>query len=348
MPIRHALKRALRGLYARALFHTGAHALVDRIMPRRLLVLAGHCVAEAGNAPLGPNMRIGAAELERILAWFARRYEVLELRRALERLAEPGKRSLVALTMDDGYRDNLTQLLPLLQRLKLSATIYLESAPLDERRLNWTHKYFWLQERIGLERLTALYLERAADSRTKELLRPGLSAYHHKRILKYEAPAPERTRIIDELFRLEGGDERALCDQLYLTWQDVRELDRAGVEIGAHTVHHEILARLEPAAAAREVGDSKDALERTLGRPVTSFAYPFGRRWDYHAAAKQSARDSGFTSATTTHAGTNNPSTDRYELKRVMIDEHTQLHLLVAEACGGFDLLRGFGLDLAE
>ncbi len=348
MAIRHQLKRALRELYARCLYHSGAHALLDRLMPRRLLVLAGHCVASAANAPLGPNMRIGAAELEALLAWFAKRYEVLDVGRALERLGQPGRRSLVALTMDDGYKDNRAQLLPILERLGLSATLYLESAPLDLRQVNWTHKFFWVLERTGTRRFAELYAARAGDERTRRLLAGELSSYQLKRVLKYEAAPAERTRLVDELFREQGGDERALCEQLYLTWDEVRELDRAGVEIGAHTVRHEILARLAPEEAEREIAGSKAALERGLGHPVRSFAYPFGRRWDYHAAAKESARRSGFASATTTHAGTNRADSDRYELRRVMIDEHTRLHLLAAEACGGFDLLRRFGIELGE
>jgi len=344
---KHQLKLFLREAYARCLFHSGAHALLDRLMPRRLLILAGHCVATPANAALGPQMRIGAPELERILAWFAKRYEVLEVGRALERLAQPGKQSLVALSMDDGYKDNRTELLPLLARLRLSATIYLESAPLDERRVNWTHKFFWTLERAGPETFVEAYLARAKDERTRTLLAAQRSSYQLKRVLKYEAPLAERMRIVDELFRAAGGDERALCDQLYLSWDEVRELDRAGIELGAHTVSHEILARLEPVAAAREIRDSKASLERGLGHPVRSFAYPFGRRWDYSPAAKEAVRASGLASATCTHAGTNGAAADRFELKRVMIDEETRLHLLVAEACGGFDLLRRLGLDLA-
>jgi peptidoglycan/xylan/chitin deacetylase (PgdA/CDA1 family) len=341
--IRHQLKQVLRECYARCLYHSGAHRLLDRLMPRRLLVLAGHCVATPENASLGPNMRIGAAKLERILSWFAARYEVLDLGRALERLEQPGRRSLVALTMDDGYRDNRTQLLPLLQRLKLSATVYLESAPLEERRPNWTHKFAWTLERTGAERYAQLFTERSGLA-----LGANLSAYQLKRALKYEAPVALRTRIVDELFREQGGDERALCEQLYLDWSQVRELDRAGIEIGAHTHSHEILARLEPSEARREIAGSKEHLERGLGHPLKSFAYPFGRRWDYHAAAKDGAREAGFASATTTHAGTNRAGADRYELRRVMIAEDTRLYRLVAEACGGFDLLRRFGIELGE
>lgn len=348
MPIRHTLKRVCRELYARALFHTGAHALVDRLQPRRLTILAGHCVSAPSNAGLTGEMKIRAADLERILSWLARRYEVLPIGPALERLEQPGRRSLVVLTMDDGYKDNRTHLLPILMRLRLSATLYLESAPLDERRVNWTHKYFWVLERTGTQRFAELYRERARDERTRQALGAPLSDYQLKRVLKYEAPVEERTRLVDEIFREQGGDERALCEQLYLTWEDVRELDRAGIEIGAHSVRHEILARLEPAEAAREIEGSKLALERGLGHALRSFAYPFGRRWDYHAAAKESARRAGFASATTTHAGTVRAESDRFELPRVTIDEGAKLHRLVAEACGGFDLLRRFGIELGE
>ncbi len=343
MDIRHQLKKIVREVYARLLFHSGAHRLLDRCMPRRLLVLAGHCVSTPDNAQLGPNMRIDAAELERILAWFARRYEVLDVHRALERLEQPGRKSLVALTLDDGYKDNRTQLLPLLQRLGLSATLYLESAPLEERRLNWTHKLGWTLARCGVARFAGLYRERGGQA-----LDAQLSAYALKRVLKYEAPIEQRTRIVDELFRELGGDERALCEQLYLDWDEVRELDRAGIEIGAHTHSHEILARLEPEEARLEIARSKELLERGLGHPVRSFAYPFGRRWDYHAAALEGVRSAGFASASTTHAGTNRAGGPRYELRRVMIDERTRLYRLVAEACGGFDLLRRFGVELGE
>jgi len=341
--IRHQLKQVLRELYARLVFHSGAHRLLDRWMPRRLLVLAGHCVATPENAELGPDMRIEAAELERILAWFARRYDVLPLGRALERLEQPGRRSLVALTMDDGYKDNRTALLPLLERLQLSATLYLESAPLAERRLNWTHKYSWTIARTGPARFAELYGERSGKT-----LAAGLSAYQLKRTLKYEVPVEERTRIVDELFREQGGDERALCERLYLDWEEVRELDRAGIEIGAHTHSHDILARLEPAQAARDIERSKQVLEHGLGHPVPSFAYPFGRRWDFNAATAEGVRAAGFASATSTVAGTNGIPLERYGLRRVMISERTRLPRLVAEACGGFDLLRRCGIDLGE
>lgn len=340
--MRHRLKLWLRNAYARVLFHTGLHALVDRAMPRRLLILAGHCVTAPSNARLPKDMKIAGEKLERILSWLARRYEVTTVGSAWRRLRESGKRSLVALSMDDGYRDNRSHLLPLLGKVGVPATVYLESAPLDGRSLNWSHKFFWVLDRIGLDelrrRLTAAGLAVGTPA----------TGYHLKRALKYDVDPAARNRAIEALFAELRGDETALCDELYMTWDDARALRDAGVELGGHTVHHEILSRLDANAAAAEVREGRDATRRALGIEGESFAYPFGRRWDYDAKSKDAARTAGFASAATTHAGTNDARTDPYELKRVMIDEDAELHLLAAEACGGFDLLRRVGLDLSE
>ncbi len=168
-------------------------------------------------------------------------------------------------------------------------------------------------------------------------------------MLKYEAPAEQRTRIVDELFREQGGDERALCDQLYLDWDEVRELDRAGIEIGAHTHSHEILARLEPEEARREIARSKAAARARPGpsRARASLIRSGGAGTTTRPSL-EGVRSAGFASASTTHAGTNRAGGPRYELRRVMIDENTRLYRLVAEACGGFDLLRRFGVELGE
>lgn len=353
MSLKHRIKVALRESWSRALFHSGAWRVVDRIMPRRLTILAGHCVSAPSNTRLPKDMKIAPEKLEHLLATLGSRFELARMDVAWRRMSEPGAKSVVALTMDDGYRDNRTHLVPLLARVRAGATVYLETDALERRTVNWSHRFFWVLEKLAPLEFVERYAARAADARTKELLRELVSSgratsYHLKRVLKYDAPAAERTRVVGELFSELGGDERALCDELYMTWDDARALDAAGVELGGHTVHHEILSRLDDAGKRAEIGGCRATLEQRLGARSASFAYPFGRRWDYDAGAKQAAKEAGFATATTTHAGTNSKSSDAYELKRLMIDEDVKLHVVVTEACGGFDLLRRIGLDLSE
>ncbi len=351
--LKHKLKRILRECWARLLTHSGLHLLVDRLMPRRMLILGGHCVEHAEcNASLPSDMKISRARLAAILARLGRRYDLTTVGAGLQSLGSGRGRSLVALTMDDGYRDNVQVLLPLLEELGASATIFIESAALDERRVNWTHKYFWLLDRME----PGVFAAEFAASCTDEPLGAQLvqaaggerATYQMKRALKYDADQEQRDRVLDELFVARGGDEGALCERLYLTWEDARVLHGAGIEIGGHTVTHPVLAGLDPERQAAELVGSRQALERGLGVQVRAMAYPFGRRWDFDDNAVVAVAAAGYTCSVTTHAGTVGPDSDPFQLKRWMVVEGTGMHLLVAEACGGFDLLRRLGLDLSE
>lgn len=357
MGAKHKLKGVLRELYARTLFHTGLHAVLNALMPRRLTILAGHCVKpSSGPWPAGEHlpadMSISERKLEHLLRWFGRRYELVSIRDGVERLSSKDKRSLLALSMDDGYRDNARVLGPLLKRVGANATIFLETRPLDSRKVNWSHKYFWILARHGHEEFVASFGKHSGANTVFHALNQivaegrGNELYHLKRILKYECDPIERDRVIDLVFRDFGGDETALCEQLYMSWDEARELARAGVELGGHTVSHHILSKLDAAAQEREIEDGVASMRRELGGEFPTFAYPWGRRWDFDERTKTAVKKSGFKWAVTMHSGINRPDTERSELRRLAIDDSAQLHLLATEACGGFELLRKVGLDL--
>lgn len=357
MSFKHSLKLRLREAYARLLFHTGLHGLVNRLSPRRMTVLFGHCIEDdAVNGFLPRDMTMREETLRRTLGWFGSHGYVLtnvgDGMRALERGSGP---SLVALSMDDGYKDNRTRLLPVLNELGASATVFLESRPLDEQRVNWTHKLHWIVKDGGESEFARALAERSSRAQDAERIRtaiegdPARLVYRVKRALKYDTDPEDRDRVIDELFVEAGGDEAALCRALYMDWDDARALRDGGVELGGHTVNHVILSRLDLDGARVEIGHCRERMVTELGEGAgRTFAYPFGRRWDYHADAKRAVRDSGFELAVNTHAGTNGRGADELELRRLPVDDATSLHLLVAEACGGFDLLRRVGIELGE
>lgn len=358
MALKHQLKMGLREIYARTLFHTGLWALVDRLMPPRLTILAGHCVAPGASlvdGHLPADMQISEARLERILGWFSKRFDLTTVGEGWSRVRS-GKlsRSLVALSMDDGYRDNRRVMLPLLQRVGAPATVYLESRPLDERRVNWSHKYFWLLSRMDFAALAARYAQLSKDQKAVRRIDELLAQQHEdpryqvKRALKYDADPADRDAVIDSIFAEVGGDERALCDELYMNWDEARELAAAGVELGGHTVNHVILSRCDRVHAQREIVDGVASMTRELKRSTPSFAYPWGRRWDFNKETAAIVEAAGFESAVTMHAGVNLPTTRPTDLKRLAIADDAKLHLLATEACGGFELLRKFGLDLSE
>lgn len=354
---KHRLKRVLRDLYSRVLFHSGAWRLVDRLVEPRLLILAGHCVEdESVNGGLPPDMKIGSARLERVLTVLGGHFDLVTVGEGVRRLREGARRSMVALSMDDGYRDNATVLPDILERTGGSATVYLESRPLLERRVNWSHKWFWLLENLGPEVATRQFMTHSRHEPTLERLRrlleevPGDLAYQAKRVLKYEAAVEDRDAALDRLFADRGGDESALCERIYMSLEEARSLaSNPRFELGGHTVEHHALATLAPDHAAEEVSSGRAACVEALGEEAgRSFAYPYGRRWDWNDDSVEAVRAAGFLSAVTTHAAANRRGDDPYSLGRWMIDDGTPLHLLVTEAAGGFDWLRRRGLDLVE
>ena len=93
---------------------------------------------------------------------------------------------------------------------------------------------------------------------------------------------------------------RRLGEGGFLSHDQVRKLDDAGMDVGAHTRHHVNLPGLPAAQLADEVAGSKRDLERILHHRVYWFAYPFGT---HDAAAEDAVQKAGFLVATTTQGG---------------------------------------------
>lgn len=354
MGVLHTLKRVAREVYARVLWHTGLARLVSRLQAPRLLVLYGHCVAdEVVNGALAPEMKLSEGRLEHLLRELGRRFDLVTIGEGMRRLKSgEATRGMVALSMDDGYRDNLTRLVPLLERVGGSATVFLEAGPVVLRRLGWLHTFEWLVAKLGhaplRERLVTLA---EFDPNGVAHVRAAKDANGLKRALKYHLRPDIRDGALAALARQEGAEVGALVERLYLDASGARALVASGrVEPGGHTVEHPVLSTLPAAAQAREVAEGKALVEGALGggAPLETFAYPYGRRWDFDDASAHAVAEAGFRHAVTTHAGVNTRATDPYRLRRWPIEEATPLHVLGVEASGGFELLRRIGVDLVE
>ncbi len=342
--LKHRLKTTLLGAWARLAWHTPLGKLVDGRTARRLLILYGHCVDDPSlNGELHADMKIGAGQLEEILKALAKRFDLVTISEGMERLQSgaPG-RSMVALSMDDGYRDNLLRLVPLLESVGAKATVFLEAGAVVERRLPWLHALGWLDGKLGAEPLA----KRLANDlpEVREALLGCASSNRLKRILKYDAEPVARDHVLMELVTEHGGEPREIVDRLYLSLEEARRLAASEcIEIGGHTVNHPVLARLRKADQLAEIAGGAKQLRGALEPAQTGavFAYPYGRAWDFNGGSKEAAAEAAYTYAVTTHDGVNRKGTDPFALKRVPIHGGSKLHRLFAEASGSLELFRG-------
>jgi peptidoglycan/xylan/chitin deacetylase (PgdA/CDA1 family) len=191
----------------------------------------------------------------------------------------------VLITFDDGYRSVLTLAAPILAAHRLPAVVFACSDPIARRRLLW------------FDDLAA---------------REGEAAVEPWKARDYDAwreQCASGTQMVD------GADPRAL-----LTEDEVGELARHSIEIGAHTARHAILSHASAAAQRAEIEESRAALERWSGRAVRAFAYPNGRPGvDYDATTVSLLAELGFDFAFTMRSTFARPGEPPLERSRFLI-----------------------------
>jgi peptidoglycan/xylan/chitin deacetylase (PgdA/CDA1 family) len=129
-------------------------------------------------------------------------------------------------------------------------------------------------------------------------------------------PDDERRRRLTAILHDLAAPELVERRNKMLTWDQVREMTRRGVDFGGHTVTHPYLSRLTPQQAEWEIVECKSRIEMELQAPVAHFAYPNGRDEDFATWNKDVLRAAGYEAAVTTLWGLNHPATDRMELRR--------------------------------
>jgi peptidoglycan/xylan/chitin deacetylase (PgdA/CDA1 family) len=279
-------------------------------LSRRLSILIYHRVV-AEPDPLDPD-QVCAREFDWQLAALGRWFTVLPLREAAARLRGgtlPVRSACV--TFDDGYADNVAVALPILRRRGVHATFFLATSFIDGGRM-WNDSVI---ETIRGARGDALDA-RCTGLDTLSISTIGLRRQAIERVLaalKY-LPSEERQRRVEE-FAAEAS--RSLPSDLMMTAEQVRHLRTSGMEIGAHTVTHPILAQLNPERAKSEIRDSKHRLEAVTGSPVTLFAYPNGKPGrDYRHEHVGMVRELGFEAAVSTAWGVAHAKSDPFQLPR--------------------------------
>ena len=283
----------------------------------RLNVLIFHRVLPEPD-PLFPG-EVDAARFDELLGWVKSWFNVLPLDEAARRLQEgslPARATV--LTFDDGYADNHDVALPLLQKHGLPCSFFVATGFLDGGRM-WNDT---LIEAVRRSALPQLDLRGLADVRGEDLGVQTLGDTPGRRTtlgrligrVKYLPPEP-RQACVDAIA---ARAEVVLPGDLMMTGAQVQALHRAGMQIGAHTVSHPILATLDASQAADEISRSRDRLEALLGEKVGLFAYPNGKPGtDYLPEVHpQLVRELGFDAAVSTAWGASRRGDDVFQIKR--------------------------------
>ena len=285
----------------------------------RLSVLIFHRVLPLSD-PLFPD-EVDARRFDEMCGWVKAWFNVIPLDSAVARLREGSLPERAAcITFDDGYADNYHVALPILQRHGLTATFFIATGFLDGGRM-WND--------------TLIESVRACKLQKLELDSLGLGTHGVATITEKQAAIAALIRQIkyrsveDRVTTTRAIAAQAQVDppnDLMMTSHEVKKMHGAGMQIGAHTVNHPILARLTRDEVFFEIQRSKVTLEGLLGDRVGLFAYPNGKpEEDYTAQSVDVVRELGFDAAVSTRWGSSAHGDDLFQIRRFTPWDRTKL-----------------------
>lgn len=230
-------------------------------------------------------------------------FDIVSLDEVHARLASGAThlRPFAAFTFDDGYRDNKLHAWPVLHKLGVPFTIYVPTDFPDGGGFLW-----WLVLEHVVRVAGSVTLSMNGEVRTFDCRSVAAKDATFDAIYWWMRALPEhRARaVVAELAAGAGVDPAALCRELVMSWDELRELaSDPFVTIGAHTRGHFALAKLTAAESRAEMTESVARIERELGRPCRHFSFPYGDAGSAGEREFAIASELGLATAVTTRKG---------------------------------------------
>jgi peptidoglycan/xylan/chitin deacetylase (PgdA/CDA1 family) len=242
----------------------------------------------------------------------------------------------VAITFDDGYLDCYTRALPILQRHDCKAIFFVATSIISDRKLYWWDRIAYVVKHTQQERLLLRYpipLEIPLDESR------SLTVERLLRLVKRQQLAQpfELEPFLDELTEVAQVPwsrdlERACADRLLMTWDQIRALRRAGMDVQSHTRSHRILQTLSSSELDEELAGSREDLGRELGELPHMIAYPGGNPIAHASPIRSALQMSGYTLGLNNITGPTalNRQVDPFDIRRLAVGRNFSEPLLLS------------------
>jgi peptidoglycan/xylan/chitin deacetylase (PgdA/CDA1 family) len=275
----------MKKLLSKALYYSGMNYFAAAALKHRLYVLNFHSVTEPAHeqelmTELYADLTMTAERFEqRIQYLLAHNHTFITFsdldQKSLAAICKP-----TVLYFDDGFRDNLITVLPILQKYNIRAVFFLTTGLVSRTHLMWSIKHRLFLRSKGQSR--------EAIEREIQWLRNHNSA--------------GRPTELEALYQREGFSSDIATLPIFLSWDDVRQLQRAGMEIGSHSVSHPYLNLIAPETLQAELRDSRQIIAHEVGVAPAALSFPHGR---YTKDVIAAAAAAGYTTLVSAGPGLN-------------------------------------------
>jgi peptidoglycan/xylan/chitin deacetylase (PgdA/CDA1 family) len=261
-------------------------------------------------------------------------FEMATLNSALEFLAGTymPQRDLCLMTFDDGLKEHYTVVTPMLAEHGIQGIFFPITSCTNDSVVASVHMNHFLLAELGINRYRAVftqalrelsldeYAEMPVDCRAARQTYPldNLETAEFKYLVNFLLPAGPRDIVVKSLFAEWIDTERTFASELYLNWDEVREMQGVGMLIGGHTHTHRPLARLDDVELEFDLDRCWSLMSANLEpQSLWPFSYPYGKSDSFNLNVVQKLRHLGFCCALCTETGLNVPGTDIFAIHRV-------------------------------
>jgi peptidoglycan/xylan/chitin deacetylase (PgdA/CDA1 family) len=332
----------MKTLIYRASKWAGAFRMARRATQRGVRILAYHGLALADEGRFRPQLFMEVGAFRQRMEYLVRSgYPVLSLGDAIEGLARDRvPAGATVITFDDGFYSSWKAAVPILEELKLPATIYAttyyctKGTPVFRLAVQYL---FWRTTRTALD-LAGLGLAETGTIRFSDAASADELMWRIIRHAESQMEEHQRVQLSQELGRRLEVDYAEMVQKRILTLmtaEEIQEAARRGLDVELHTHRH--CLPVEPALVCREIDQNRDVLRPLVGYTPRHLCYPSGVHLEEHRPVLEQL---GVLSATTCDPGWNYADTPPLSLRRFLDGNHVPQIVFEAEMCGFSELLR--------
>lgn len=313
--MKHWIKKKCAGFCSNAAFME----LCRFVNRKKLLIVYYHRVVTPQELELvhEKDMCVDVDSFEKQMQFLSKNYTIVSEKEIINGF-EHGNlpRNAVWITFDDGYKDNYLNAFPIFKKYNIPATVFITTGYINGETMPCVDYipqavHMTAMKRItftmdGTEYVFPLHDENA-QKETMYLLWALVmkQGVQHEEILSTLVSACNiRTESIKNVF---------------MNWNEIRELAHNGIFIGCHTSSHKILAQLQENVIMTEISGAKNEIEQRLGTKVFSFAYPGGKKDQYTSACFDILQKLDLKLCVSTVGGMNGWPANNLNLKRMGI-----------------------------
>jgi len=244
---------------------------------------------------------------------------VVELKKIIDEGNKLQKRYAL-ITFDDGYLDNYTDAFPVLQKNKITAAFYLVTDFMGSMTIPWWDEMAFLLRVSHGKSYTLI-----GDNEQFYLENNNIDNIIQKIIFK--AKRLENHPILEVLDHIRKAFPEAVeqlkkqKNALFMTWEQANKMAVNGMEIGSHTLTHQMLAQLPLIEQNKEIKNSKRIIEDKLSVSVNSIAYPVGRYHCYSEDTCNLSKEAGYLIGFNNEPGRNRVINNHFDINRICVDD---------------------------